>query len=621
MSESRALPPALDRHVDHVCDCFECAWRAWQSGERPRVADFLGTTREPERSVLLRELIQLELHYRNARGERWRVDEFRERFPELDAVWLAGLARSSTASGPEASSAETAVYQPGPTAAAPPAPVAGPAFPGYELLETVRSGLAVVYKARQVRPQRLVALKTMLHRPGAMPGDLQRFLHAEAEHVAQLDHPHIVPIYEVGVTDGSPYFSMKWVDGGSLAQAVAGGRWPVAGKELARRAAQLMAKVARAVHYAHQRGILHRDLKPANILLDPDGQPYVSDFGLARSLGDSSLSPSGEIVGTPAYMAPEQANGGKELTTAADVYGLGAVLYELLTGRPPFRAAGSIADMLRQVTEREPEPPRVLNPAAPADLGAICLKCLQKEPEDRYNSAEALAEDLDRWLAGEPIRARPSGRLERVVKWARRRPAAAALAGLSLAVVVLVFGLVVWQWRTAVAAQKAEQEQKKLARVNDAALLTLTVSEAQQLYSAELVDRVKDRGVEVSDDYTLRQGTIPLPPTLTMILAQRISQENAGTVRLYSDWPFPARKDRPPLDRFEQEALRALRHRPEEPFYRSEDWQGRPSLRYASAQIMQKRCVECHNTHKDSPKKDWKEGDVRGVLEVILPLE
>lgn len=611
MTETLALPSSLARHVDHVCDRFESCWKTWQAGERPRIADFLGNTREPERSVLLRELIQLEVEFRTGSGESWRIEEFHTAFPEVDAGWLTSLAERCS---PAQETAGIVSERTAETLRAP----SGPAFAGYELLDTVRSGLAVVYRARQLRPQRLVALKTILPNAETMSADRQRHLHAEAEHVAQLEHPHIVPIYEVGVFDGRPFFSMKWIDGGTLAAAVVDGRWPVTGPDGARRAARLMATVARAVHYAHQRGILHRDLKPANILLDKDGQPYVSDFGLARALGDGRLSASGEIAGTPAYMAPEQASGQKVLTTAVDVYGLGAVLYELLTGRRPFPSA-PVARMLQQVIEQNPAPPTLPRSAAAADLEVICLRCLEKEPSRRYGSAEAVAEDLERWLAGEPIRARPSGARERAVKWARRRPAAAALVALSLTIVLVVFGAVVWQWQVAVAEQTAEEGRKRLARVKDAALLTLAVTEAQELY-AEVVERVKDR-VEVSHDYTHRKGTIPLPPTLTITLAQRISAKSSGTVRLYSDRPFRSRKDRPPLDRFEEEALAALRQRSGEPFYRFEDWQGRPVLRYASASVMQQRCLECHNTHKDSPYTDWKEGDVRGALEVILPLE
>jgi tRNA A-37 threonylcarbamoyl transferase component Bud32 len=292
----------------------------------------------------------------------------------------------------------------------------------YELLEELgRGGMGVVYKARQESLNRTVALKMILAGQLASPADVHRF-HAEAEAAAGLGHPNIVPIYEVGEFQGQHYFSMQFIDGTSLAQTGVRGQGSGGSQETLKRAATLMAKVARAVHHAHQRGILHRDLKPGNILVDSHGEPHVADFGLAKRVdGAGPQTRSGAIVGTAAYMAPEQARAEKALTVAADVYGLGAILYELLTGRPPFRAATEL-DTILQVLDRDPPRPRMLNPQIDRDLEAICLKCLEKRPQDRYASAEALAEDLERWLAGQTVRARRAGLGKRLLKWVKRNP-------------------------------------------------------------------------------------------------------------------------------------------------------------------------------------------------------
>jgi tetratricopeptide (TPR) repeat protein/tRNA A-37 threonylcarbamoyl transferase component Bud32 len=380
--------------------------------------------------------------------------------------WAGGATIASQApAGPEAAGNQTG------------GPDRVPRFFGdYELLqELAHGGMGVVYKARQRKLNRVVALKMILAGQLASAADVQRF-YTEAEAAAQLDHPGIVRVFEVGEQDGQHFFSMSYVAGGSLAAAVKDGPLPP------REAAALVRKVAEAVAYAHGRGIIHRDLKPANILLDEGGQPQVTDFGLAKRLAsDSQLTGTGQVMGTPSYMPPEQAQGRvQEVGPAADVYALGAILYCLLTGRPPFQAAG-VMDTLRQVLELEPAAPRLLNPGVDRDLETICLKCLEKQPSKRYVSAQALADDLRRYAAGESILARPVGSAERLGRWCRRNPrTAAAVAAVSLLLLLVSVGstwaaLTIRQERNqkelerqaAVAAREEADSARKLAQQNE----------------------------------------------------------------------------------------------------------------------------------------------------------
>jgi serine/threonine protein kinase len=372
-----------------------------------------------------------------------------------------------------------------------------PAPPDYEILgELGRGGMGVVYKARQVKVNRLVALKMIPTGVHATPEQLTRF-RREAEAVARLDHPHIVHLYDYGDVDGRPYFSMELVEGGTLAQRIAGHSQPT------RESAALVETLARAIHYAHGRGIVHRDLKPANVLLQrtegrvrrPEGRsqravvrgqwvdrppgpsdlcpltsdlwPKITDFGLAKRLdAEADQTRSGILMGTPRYMAPEQAaRQARNIGPATDVHALGVILYELLTGQPPFGAETPL-QTLDQVVNQEPRPMSQLQPRLPRDLQTICLKCLQKKASERYASALDLAEDLLRWRSGEPIRARPVGPVESLWRWSRRNPLVAGSLGALVLVLFTALALITWQWRRAEA--NFQQSEENFAQARDA---------------------------------------------------------------------------------------------------------------------------------------------------------
>jgi serine/threonine protein kinase/WD40 repeat protein len=466
------LPTAAGRRVDELADDFEAAWLA---GRRPRIDDYLASAEEPARSALLQELIRLEVEYRGRSGEQPTAAEYQARFPDhpelLPAVFANAVRPGQSPPPRPAPPSVTSPFQPAPDGAgvqtAPGEPVAAsqeplPAVPGYEILGVLgHGGMGVVYKARDLRLKRLVALKMIrLREDAASPvgRELLDRLRREAEAVARLQHPHIVQIYDIGENDGLPYLSLEYVDGGSLDKTLVGTPLP------AKAAAALVEKLSRAVHAAHQQGVVHRDLKPANVLLVSGGvvsgewspdtshpspltahQPKIADFGLAKRLdAEPGATPVGTVLGTPSYMAPEQAQGRpEEVGPAADVYALGAILYECLTGRPPFRADNAV-DTLLQVIGTEPVPPSRLQPRLPRDLDTLCLKCLEKEPRKRYATALDVAEELARFLGGQPIRARPLGPVERGWRWAKRRPAGAALILVSALAVFGLLGLSLW---------------------------------------------------------------------------------------------------------------------------------------------------------------------------------
>jgi WD40 repeat protein len=357
----------------------------------------------------------------------------------------------------------------------------------YEILSTIgRGGMGVVFKARHVRLGRVVALKMLSGGLLARPEDVHRF-EIEAAAAAQLQHPNIVALYEVGTYEDQPFFSMEFVHGSSLAGRVLFGPLP------GRLAASYLERVARAVHYAHSRGIIHRDLKPANILLDEADEPKITDFGLAKlTAGDSGQTRTGTVMGTPSYMAPEQANARKDIGPACDIYSLGAILYELITGRPPFQGESAL-ETLRRVAEDEPVAPRLLNPHVDRDLETICLKCLEKEPGRRYATAAALADDLRHYLGGEPITARRLGVAGRTVKWVQRQPATAALLFVTVAALV---GFAGFEWHNADQEHRLRQEaehlrlladeQRQIAEKEKKEVLAHDVISRHYLYVAEM---------------------------------------------------------------------------------------------------------------------------------------
>jgi WD40 repeat protein/tRNA A-37 threonylcarbamoyl transferase component Bud32 len=463
--------------------------RRWRDGQRLLAEAYLSAL--PALGASAEDALVLiwgEVLLRFERGEDPRLAEYRHRFPgHADTLAVQfDLQR-------HLEQCATVAASPAPPDAA---SAALPQVSGYEILGVLgRGGMGVVYQARHTKLQRLVALKMILAGSHAGEPELARF-RAEAEAVARLQHPNIVQIYEVGEHQGLPYLALEYCSGGSLAAKLAGTPLPPGP------AAQLVQTLARAVHAAHQQGIVHRDLKPANVLLAADGTPKVTDFGLAKRLdGAAGQTASGAIVGTPSYMAPEQAGGkGKEVGPAADVYSLGAVLYELLTGRPPFQATTPL-DTLLQVLSDEPVPPRRLQPKVPRDLETVCLKCLQKEPHRRYASGQALADDLRRFLDGQPVTARPVTPVERALKWARRRPAVAGLVALVAAVTLAGIGLVTWQWRSAV-------EQRNLADQRADAEATARQEARAQLLRAEtaLYANQIARAQRALGDFDLREA-------------------------------------------------------------------------------------------------------------------
>jgi eukaryotic-like serine/threonine-protein kinase len=433
---------AQARRVNLACERFELAWRV---GEEPRIEDVLSVTALGDRDFLLRELLALEIELRRGQGENPSISEYKKRFPDLVALVestfldpeLGGTPVDST-DGSSPSTLEDIDYGEtfdfgGRSASGSNGPRClseGEKIGDYLLIkEIARGGMGVVYEAEQISLGRKVALKMILTGAMATLTERERF-RREARLAAKLNHRNIVPIMSVHDQDGILFFTMKLIDGGSLAQRAS--RF----KDDPRSIARLIKTLAGAVHHAHGQGFIHCDLKPSNILIDQDDEPHITDFGLARLASeDSSLTATGAILGTPSYMAPEQASGQrKSIGPATDVYGLGAILYELLTGRPPFRTS-SMMETVVQVLERDPVSPREIRPEVPRELEIICLKCLEKMPHERYPSAQALADDLERYLQGDVVEA--TGVVQNLKRWTRREPEAVSRLG-GLAVVALL---------------------------------------------------------------------------------------------------------------------------------------------------------------------------------------
>lgn len=460
--------------VDLICDAFE---QAWLAGNEPSINDFLSDVAGPERSRLFRELLAMDVEYRKKRGEQVGPQELVERFPEFETV-ARQLFEEPTLAAPAADPFATHHSTSDTSEVAREFEAAKKQLGDYELVDELGvGGMGVVYRARQRGANREVALKVIRSdRLGEGPARnevIERF-RTEAQAAAQLEHEGIVTVYDVGEIDGQHFFSMRYVDGRSLSDILRDG--PLDN----RRAARYTEQVARALFDAHSHGVLHRDLKPQNILIDnKTDKALVADFGLAKlQEGPSELTRYGDIMGTPPYMPPEQATDATSATALSDVYSIGATLYHLLTGRPPFQAA-TIVDTIQQVINDDPVAPRLLNGAVDRDLETICLKCLEKEQNRRYASAEELAEELSRYQNAVPIRARRIGAAGRTMRWCRRNPGwAAAIGSVFLGLSGFAAVLSVAYVKTS-AAQQASEEGFK---------------EAQHAFD-QIVDRIRKEGL------------------------------------------------------------------------------------------------------------------------------
>lgn len=468
--------------LNEIAADFKSQWISGSS--RPEIEDYLRRYADSFSNQLTQKLVATEIELRASSGELLTSEEYLNRLPALGKRWLESLIDANigetkalplipekekvvdSVSASNNNTGDLTDFTQTEFQAADRQSNALSNIGDYQIIDEIaRGGMGVVFKARQTSLDRVVALKMILAGEMAADEDIQRF-RSEAEAAANLDHPRIVPIYEIGELGGQPYFSMGFIEGESLQEKLIDGPLP------AKEAALTIRKIAEAISYAHENGVIHRDLKPANVLCDPNGEPRVTDFGLAKRLGSNSdLTGTGQILGTPSFMPPEQALGATSIVDErSDIWALGAILYNLLTGRAPFHAASPI-ETLKQVVDKEPVSPRVFDPQIPVDLETITLKCMEKEQSKRYQSADELIAELDRFVNDEPILARPITRVEKCFKWCKRHKLLSVLA----AAILLLFtsGIVLTIQLSHAEFKRALSEQQKLGSmmIGDSSLL------------------------------------------------------------------------------------------------------------------------------------------------------